>query len=67
MPGPRDIVFCRHRQWLVDEVTLPVSDDEATRVRMVFLDDDNSGRVLEVLWKLRLGAKVDLSQLGHGV
>lgn len=65
-PHPRDIVICRHRQWLVDEVIAPSTQGEATRVRLVCLDDDNSGRVLELLWELELGAKVHKPE-AHGL
>lgn len=57
-PRKDDIVQVRHRQWMVEEVIPPPEDGQATRVRMVCLDDDNQGRVLEVLWELELGAKV---------
>jgi SNF2-related domain len=57
-PHRGDIVVCRHRQWLVEDVVSPPEPRNATRVRMVCLDDDNAGRVLEVLWELELGARV---------
>ncbi len=58
IPRPRDIVLCRHRQWLVEEVIAARAADEATHVRMSCLDDDNQGRALTVLWELELGARV---------
>jgi Helicase conserved C-terminal domain/SNF2-related domain len=65
-PHPGDIVACRHRQWLVEDVVPPPEPRNATRVRMVCLDDDNAGRVLEVLWELELGARV-LQPEAHGL
>jgi hypothetical protein len=65
-PHPGDIVQVRHRQWLVEEVAPPPAEKHATAVRMVCLDDDNQGRVLEVLWELELGAKV-LQPEAHGL
>ena len=65
-PRTGDIVAVRHRQWLVEEVVPPPGEGHATRVRMVCLDDDNAGRVLEVLWELELGAKV-LQPETHGL
>jgi hypothetical protein len=58
IPRPRDIVLCRHRQWLVEEVIAARAADEATQVRLSCLDDDNQGRALTVLWELELGARV---------
>ncbi len=57
-PRPGDIVACRHRQWLVEDVHPPPQEGHATRVRMVCLDDDDQGRLLEVLWERELGARV---------
>jgi len=65
-PRPGDIVACRHRQWLVEHVSAPPEPGHATRVRMVCLDDDNQGRMLEALWELELGAKV-LQPETHGL
>ena len=57
-PREGDIVACRHRQWLVETVVPPPADDHMTRVRMVCLDDDNQGQVMETFWELELGARV---------
>ncbi|HEY5960309.1 MAG TPA: SNF2-related protein, partial [Polyangiaceae bacterium] len=57
-PRAGDIVFVRHRQYLVEAVKEPGAYDEATRVDLVCLDDDAQGRPLSVLWELELGAKV---------
>lgn len=65
-PRPGDIVACRHRQWLVEDVLAPAEHGHATRVRMVCLDDDDQGRVLEVLWEMELGARV-LQPEAHGL
>jgi superfamily II DNA/RNA helicase len=66
MPRRGDIVMCRHRQWLVDEVVAPPAEGDATRVRLVCLDDDASGRIMEVLWELELGARVHKPE-AHGL
>lgn len=65
-PRPGDIVACRHRQWLVEAVTPPPAEGHATRVALVCLDDDDQGRVLEVLWELELGARV-IQPEAHGL
>lgn len=57
-PRKGDVVVCRHRQWLVEQVDPPADHDHATRVCMVCLDDDNQGQVTETFWELELGAKV---------
>jgi hypothetical protein len=65
-PRAGDIVTCRHRQWLVEQVIPPPADNHATRVRLVCLDDDNQGDPLEVLWELELGARVIQPEV-HGL
>jgi hypothetical protein len=65
-PKPGDIVACRHRQWLCEEVTPPAEPGHATQVRLVCLDDDAQGWTLEVLWELELGARV-LQPEAHGL
>jgi SNF2 family DNA or RNA helicase len=65
-PRRGDVVLCRHRQWLVEEVVQAPEAGQSTRVRMVCLDDDNQGRVLEALWELELGAKVHRPE-AHGL
>jgi len=64
-PRPGNIVACRHRQWLVEHVVPPPEPTHATRVRLVCLDDDNQGQVLETLWELELGARVLPSESGQ--
>ncbi|MFO0614240.1 MAG: DISARM system SNF2-like helicase DrmD [Polyangiaceae bacterium] len=66
MPRVGAIVQVRHRQWLVEDVTAPPALGQATRVRLVCLDDDHQGRALEVLWELELGARV-LQPEAHGL
>jgi hypothetical protein len=65
-PSPGDIVQVRHRQYLVEEVVPPPEARQATLVKLVCLDDDNQGRQLDVLWELKLGAKV-LQPEAHGL
>ena len=66
LPRPGDIALVRHRQYLVEEVIARPLFGEATRVRLVCLDDDDQGRPLEVLWELELGARV-LQPETHGL
>lgn len=55
---PGALVRARHRQWLVLEITPPREPGEHTRVSVVCLDDDDSGRRAELAWERELGAKV---------
>jgi hypothetical protein len=64
-PEPGDIVQVRHRQYLVEEAVSPADPEEATRVSLAGLDDDNQGRRLEVLWEIELGARIVQPEL-HG-
>ncbi|MCC6875710.1 MAG: DEAD/DEAH box helicase, partial [Sandaracinaceae bacterium] len=66
LPEKNDIVRCRQRQWLVDDVRPSAHPGEATLVSLVCLDDDNQGRPLEVMWELELGARV-LQPEAHGL
>ena len=66
VPLKNDIVRCRHRQWLVEEVFPSTEPEHATLVRLVCLDDDNQGRPLDVLWELELGASI-LQPEAHGL
>lgn len=43
----------------------PPEPKHATRVRMVCLDDDDQGRVVETLWELELGARVLPTETGE--
>ena len=58
LPREKDIAQVRHRQWLVEAVVPGKGPEEATRVSLVCLDDDNAGQTLDVLWELELGAQV---------
>ena len=58
VPRPGDTIRARHRQWLVDDVTAPPNDGDATWVALTCLDDDHRGQTLELLWEMELGAKV---------
>lgn len=66
VPVKNDIVRCRHRQWLVEDVVPSSQPEHATLVRLVCLDDDNQGRPLDVLWELELGASI-LQPEAHGL
>lgn len=65
-PRPGDIVVCRQRQWLVEEVHAPPEQGHLTRVCLVCLDDDDPGRALDVMWERELGAKV-IQPEAHGL
>lgn len=64
-PEAGDIVQVRHRHYLVEEAVPPTEPDEASRIVLVGLDDDNQGRRLEVLWEIELGARILQPEL-HG-
>ncbi|HXJ22696.1 MAG TPA: DISARM system SNF2-like helicase DrmD [Polyangia bacterium] len=70
VPRPGQIVRARHRQWLVEAVQDGLDDgrpDDSPRVTLVCLDDDDSGRRLEILWDLELGAQaIDPEKRGLG-
>lgn len=66
VPKPGDVVLVRRRSYLVDEVLAPPNPEDATRVSLLCLDDDNQGRRASVLWELELGARV-LSERDHGL
>jgi superfamily II DNA or RNA helicase len=57
LPRPGQVVELRHRQWLVEGVK-PGVDGESALMQVVCLDDDDSGRALEILWDLELGARI---------
>ena len=57
LPAKGQIVHARHRQWLVDSVDAG-APGESPLVRLICLDDDDSGRQLDVLWSLELGARI---------
>ncbi len=64
-PEAGDIVHVRHRQYLVEETVPRGGPEEASRIVLVGLDDDNQGRRLEVLWEIELGARILQPEL-HG-
>ena len=65
-PKAGDVVMVRRRNYLVQDVAPPITAEDATRVGLICLDDDNQGRRTEVLWELELGARV-LSDRDHGL
>lgn len=52
------IVQVRSRQYLVEEVTKPVSQDGDTQVRLSCLEDDAQGQQLEVFWEREVDAQL---------
>jgi SNF2-related domain/Helicase conserved C-terminal domain len=66
IPEVGDVVLVRSRSYLVDRVYAPLELEDATRVSLLCLDDDNQGRRTEVLWELELGARV-MSEREHGL
>ena len=57
-PEPGRIALVRQRRYLVENVTLPPSPDDATLVDLSCLDDDAQGEPLSVLWEHELDARV---------
>lgn len=57
-PQPGQIARVRARQYLIEEVISPPSQDQMTRVRLSCVDDDAQGEPLEVLWEAELDAKL---------
>ncbi len=65
LPQQGQVVAARHRQWLVEDVTLG-EPGESPLVKLVCLDDDDPGRSLHVVWDLELGARV-IAPETHGL
>ncbi|MCU0657953.1 MAG: DISARM system SNF2-like helicase DrmD [Polyangiaceae bacterium] len=57
LPEEGQVVHARNRQWLVSSPPERIPGESAL-VRLVCIDDDDPGRLLEVLWDLELGARV---------
>ena len=57
-PEPGRIAFVRQRRYLVEEVSEPNGESEATLVHLSCLDDDAQGQPLVVLWEHELDARV---------
>ena len=57
-PEPGRLAFVRQRRWLVEEVSEPGGEGEATLVRLSCLDDDAQGQPLAVLWEHELDARM---------
>ena len=57
-PEPGRIAFVRQRRYLVEEVTEPGGEGEATLVHLSCLDDDAQGQPLVVLWEHELDARI---------
>src|SRR4051812_8971640 len=56
-PSVGEIVRVRHRQYLVEDVCPPPAPGQFTLVRMAGVDDDNQGRLREVLWEAERDAQ----------
>ena len=57
-PEPGRIACVRQRRWLIEEVSEPPRQGEATLVALSCLDDDAQGEPLSVLWEHELDARV---------
>lgn len=57
LPQPGQVVHCRTRRYLVEEVTPRTDVGENTLVRMACLDDDAQGQPLSVLWEREVDAR----------
>ena len=57
-PEPGRLAFVRQRRWLVEEVSEPGGEGEATLVWLSCLDDDAQGQPLAVLWEHELDARM---------
>ena len=55
LPAPGQVVRCRTRIWLVEEVE---PSAHGTKVSLACLDDDAQGDALEVIWQLELDAEI---------
>lgn len=64
LPLAGQIVSVRQRQYLVEDVVTHAG--QHTLVKLVGLDDDDAGRVLEVLWEVELDARVVVPE-EHGL
>src|SRR5262249_32322860 len=51
VPEPGQIVRVRQRQYLVEDVAVPLGPTDATLLRLSCLDDDAQSQPLEVLWE----------------
>src|SRR5262249_18725867 len=58
LPEPGQVVRVRQRQYLVEEVVVPLSAADMTLVRLACLDDDAQGQELQALWEAELDAAV---------
>ena len=58
VPEPGRVAFVRQRRYLVEDVSAPGADGEATLVRLSCLDDDAQGQPLAVLWEYELDARI---------
>ena len=58
LPEPGRIALVRQRRYLVEEVSAPPTQGDATLVGLSCLDDDAQGEPLSVLWEHELDARV---------
>lgn len=58
IPQAGQIVRARQRQYLVEQVTDPVSPGDCTLVQLSCVDDDAQGQPLAVLWQQEIDAEV---------
>lgn len=57
IPSPGEVVHCRSRRYLVEDVVPRATLGEDTLVRLACIDDDAQGQPLEVLWEREIDAR----------
>ena len=58
VPAPGMFVRARHRHWLVEDVTGPISPGDSPLVRLSCIEDDAQGESLDLLWDAELDAAI---------
>ncbi len=58
LPAPGMFVRARHRHWLVEDVTDPVSPGDSPLVRLSCIEDDAQGESADLFWNAELDAAV---------
>ena len=58
IPSSGMFVRARHRHWLVEDVTDPVSPGDSPLMRLSCIEDDAQGENADLLWNAELDAAV---------